>query len=208
MSSDPRIKNLPGYIEEQFVTNNDGNFLPHDKLNDIVSREEVMSNLKDAKVSNPEDLVDFVLKDAKQLFLILVMMENLSLLGGLQQDEIKDASLPIGFDKECYGYSLEELEPLGKPRFSIFKDWSRNERRLFDTYQWNFAIPMFNGSQFRFHFHRSRILPFLNSEAKKPVSSGFFGEVSRTEIHPAHIVVSEAVSNSPRCRLSRRAQTF
>jgi hypothetical protein len=204
MNSGPRIKKLSGYIEGQSVTNKDGgDFLPHDKLNEIVSREEVMSNLKDAKVSNPEDLVEFVLKDAKQLFLILVMMEDLSLLRGLQQDEIKDASLPIGFDKEYYGYSLEEREPLGKPRFSIFKDWTRNERRLFDTYQWNFAVPMFNGSQFRFHFHKNRILPFLNSEAEKSVSSGFFGEVSRTEIHPAHIAVSEAVSNSPRCRLSR-----
>lgn len=204
MDTYPEIKKLAARIEAHYATSSDEDeFLPYDKLNEFVTQKEVMSAFKDARISHEEGdteaLLDFVLTDAKQVFLILVMMtgdtERISLLRDLKGDGISDNSLPIGFKSEdsgqYYGVSLEKLDG---PRFSVFKTWDRQKRNLFDQNQWKFIAPVFGGSIFRFQFHHKRILPYLKV-ALKPHSSGFFGEVSRIEIHPAHILVPEAVSN-------------
>jgi hypothetical protein len=212
MADYQRINKLASRVEEESAktakTEGDEDFLPYNKLSELVTRDEVRSAFQDANISDAEDLVDFVLKDAKRLFLILVMMsgendEKLSLLRGLQRDEIKDATLPIGFIKEnnqYYGYSLEgRLEGrLDGPQFAVFNEWERRDCGFFDSCQWRFTAPVFDRSRFRFHFAGRRILPFLKV-APKPASSGFFGEVSQIEIHSAHIPGLEAVSNLSLC---------
>jgi len=171
-------------------------------LGELVTRDKVVSAFQGANIFGAEDLVDFVLNDAKRMFLILLMMsetdEKLSLLRGLRNNGINDASLPIGLDKENrkhYGYSLEGPRHDG-PQFAVFNEWKRNDRVLFESNQWKFTAPVFGGSKFRFQFAPKRRLPYLKVAAK-PSSSGFFGEVSRIEIHPAHIPVLEAVRNLP-----------
>jgi hypothetical protein len=200
------ITKLAGCVEEEFAKTDGGDeFLPDNKLSELVTRDGVVSAFQIAKFSGWEDLVDFVLNDAKRLFLILVMMtsrkeEKLSLLKGLECDGIKDASLPISFNKrenkQYYGYSLEGRHD--GPQFGIFDEWERNDRELFEGHQWRFTAPVFDGSRFRFHFAKNRRLPYLGV-AQKPASSGFFGEVSRIEIHRAHIrlPVLAAVSDLP-----------
>jgi hypothetical protein len=154
----------------------------------------VESALKNAEVPDWRDLVEFVIEKAKRLFLILVMMtskkdEKLSLLRDLQSYGISDDDLPIGFNKQnnrkYYGYSIEK-HPYG-PHFEVFDGWERNERELFNSNQWQFTSPRFDSKQFRYHFAMKRILPFMEVAAR-PHSSGFFGEVSRIEAHPAHFL--------------------
>jgi hypothetical protein len=198
------ITELAGRVEDEFSKTDGGaEFLPYNKLSEFVTRDEVASAFQIANFSGWEGLVDFVLNDAKRLFLILVMMtskgeEKLSLLKGLERDGIKDASLPIDFNKrenkQYYGYSLEGRHD--GPQFGIFDEWERNERVLFRSTQWQFTAPVFGEGRFRFHFAADVRLPFLKVAAK-PSSTGFFGEVSRIEIHPKHIPILKAVCNLP-----------
>jgi hypothetical protein len=206
MSPYPRITELSEEIDEEWVNTHGGQwFLPCDKLRDFVNREEVEQCFQEAQISNAEDLVEFVLEHAKRLFLLLVLMsskekQKLSLLGDLMRDQITDASLPIGFvrgeKKRWYGYSLESSP--GGPRFLVSKDWDIHDRRLFETFQWRLKVPIFDNSKFRFHFLDDHVLPYLQV-APKPASEGFFGEVSRIEIHPAHMPAMKAVSDLPLC---------
>lgn len=192
-------------LNRQVLSQHKGKFLPDNKLSELVTRDEVSSAFQDATIWDAEGLVDFVLNDAKRLFLILVMMtskgdEKLSLLRGLQRDGINDASLPIDFkpeNEQFSGYSLEG--PSDGPQFAVFNKWEPMDRDSFDLYQWRFTAPVFDvtdQSRFRFRFASNRILPYLKV-AQKPTSSGFFGEVSRIEIHPAHIRGLTAASNLP-----------
>jgi len=204
-----RIMDLAERVEDEYVGTIAGDeFLPDNKVIGFVTREQVNLAFEDAEIEVREGLVDFVLNGAKRLFLIMVMMtsrrdEKLSLLEDLKAAGVNDASLPIGFDRDKNGYSLEG--PPDGSRFSV-DAWTRNDRALFSSIQWHFIAPVFDGSKFRFRFHQKRILPFLEM-ASKPASSGFFGEVSRMEIHPAHMLVSEAVSNNPTSPHSIYTQT-
>jgi hypothetical protein len=154
----------------------------------------VESALKNAEVRDSGDLVEFVINKARRLFLILVMMtsrkdEKLSLLRDLQRHGISDDDLPIGFIKQnnrkYYGYSIEKHHD--EKHFEVFDGWERNERDLFNSNQWQFTSPRFDNTKFRHHFNTKRILPFMQVAAR-PHSSGFFGEVSRIEVHPAHFL--------------------
>ena len=173
-------------------------FLPYDKLQGFVTPEEVDLCFQEADISDP-NLVEFVLKSAKRLFLLLILMsdgkeQKLSLLEDFAHENINDAVLPIeikdGEDGEQYGFSLPD-----GPRFSIFRDWSDRDVRDFETLQYMLNVPVFDSSRFQFHFQGKEILPYLGIVTKAAeVSEGFFGEVSKIEIHPAHIPAIKAVS--------------
>jgi hypothetical protein len=191
------ITDLASDVEDRFKTTDDGrgeDFLPHDQFDILVTRDVVESALKNAGVPYSGDLVEFVINKARRLFLILVMMtsskdEKLSLLKDLQSRGTSDDDLPIGFirqsNKKYYGYSIEKHHD--GPHFKVVDGWDRNERDVFDNNQWRFTSPRFESTKFRYHFSTKRILPFMQVAAR-PHSSGFFGEVSRIEVHPAHFL--------------------
>ncbi|XXH02380.1 hypothetical protein Hte_008755 [Hypoxylon texense] len=183
---------------------NGADFLPHDQLDKIVTREEVDNVLKDAGVRDSKSLAQFVLeKPAKKLFLILVMMsdeekEKISLLADLRQSSISDVSLPIKFeyDIESRRHRWFSLEGASTEKSDLCGKWARPDCDLFaETYQWRFIAPVFGGETFRFHFQPQRVLPYLQTEPK-PSSSGFFGEVSRIMAHKAHFLSSESLPAS------------
>ncbi len=201
MATYERITELGNEIQEACEGNvnfSSDKFLPHDKLAYFVEPRKVKSALQAANVSDPEHLAEFILKDAKLLFLILVLMtrkteERLSLLRDLQRDQVNDLSLPIGFRRDqgnhYYGYPMEG--PEGGPKFTLFNNWEHLDRDAFENYQWRLIAPVFGGDRFRFRFASRRVLPYLQV-ASKPASSGFFGEVSQVEIHAAHIILPES----------------
>ncbi|KAI2462981.1 hypothetical protein F4781DRAFT_426743 [Annulohypoxylon bovei var. microspora] len=190
------IQKLSNEIEAAYRKNyTSSQFLPYDQLEVFTTRAIVADIFQDAGVDNAKELTTFVVKHARKLFLILVMMtgdsEKLSLLTYLKQSQITDESLPIkiegnGVGSHCSWFSLEAGD---ENKLELFGNWSRRDRDLLaDTYQWRFLAPVFGKGTFRFNFHHQRTLPYLHA-ASKPASSGFFGEVSRVEIHKAHLRV-------------------
>ncbi|CAJ2513010.1 Uu.00g011290.m01.CDS01 [Anthostomella pinea] len=210
----PRIATLRDAVKSHFVPERgDKKFLPDHLIGQLVTRDAVKSALEDADLEETavEDLVEYVLNHARRLFLILVLMttrrdEKVSLLQHLKQNGIKDKYLPlrIDFDKDeghWYGVSMEKTEPETEPetepsrrKFLAKELWEDNDGHCFNPYQWNLTAPVF-GPKFRYEFHPDRTLPYL-LVPEKPASSGFFGEVSRFEIHPEHIPSLKADSDS------------
>jgi len=188
-------------------------FLPENLLLDLTQRSIVKAALEATSLSTQdvEDLADFgcgkdVERLGRRLFLILVMMseekEQLSFLKHLRDSGVDDSALPIGFYSggpfDRQGYLLEDdnrnIPGLKPKRFPIFADMTRSNRVLFNSDQWRFLAPVFRSDKFRFQFDKSRIMPYLNV-SPKPVSSGYFGEVSRAEVLAVHVPESLRVSS-------------
>ncbi|KAH7020515.1 heterokaryon incompatibility protein [Ilyonectria destructans] len=183
-------------VEAAFATNCDGDrFLPFDKLGYFVTKQTVESALQAAHVENVAGLVDFVLDEAPRIFLILAILGKLSMLGAFRGSKIDDSSLPISVTQDDCGQPLEK--PPSKKPCDIFTGWAFRDRDLFGSLQYRFTAPIFDDT-FRFRFHRKRILPYLRSPttSSTAVSSGFFGEVWRKEIHPAHLPIVAAGINA------------
>ncbi|TGJ87810.1 hypothetical protein E0Z10_g981 [Xylaria hypoxylon] len=171
-------------------------FLPFNTLETLVKKERVLLAFQDTEIEQEkhEDLATWVVKSGKRLFLILVLLtrnkeEHLSYLEDLKNDGIDDSALPLNFQKTepYYGFSVQGEEVEDRKKFHAFQDWEDNDLQLFETHQWPLLAPIFGVStKFRHQLDRSQPLPYLDV-ARKPASSGFFGEVSRAEIHRAHI---------------------
>lgn len=198
------IESLTSQVLKALTSNysQTADFLPYDQLEAFVRPEIVTELVNEANIASPESLATFVLKNGKRLFLILVLVAEDSqqlhdLLRSLQSHCITDTSLPIEFRRneaeEDFYYGATIGAHKEEIRHDFFNGWKRRERDLLWTYQWKFLAPVFGNGTFRFDFHERIILPYLAHESK-PSSSGFFGEVSRVEIHKAHVPELRAVS--------------
>ncbi|CCT69239.1 related to tol protein [Fusarium fujikuroi IMI 58289] len=165
-----RGQEIESHLEENFDS---AEFLPCTKIDQFLGRNAVELALKASGLNDREDLVNFVLQPAraKRIFLILLYMseerEKLSFLANFLKQKLTDASLPV------------KKSQLG----SIFT--SNNDRTLFCKYQHMVTSPEFGKDKFRSKLHTDTILPYLKSH--NPSGRGFFGEVSRMDIHPSHI---------------------
>ncbi|RBR11624.1 hypothetical protein FVER53590_14177 [Fusarium verticillioides] len=168
------LKGLGQEIESHLEKNfDDAEFLPCTEIDQFLGSNAVELALKASDLNNREDLVNFVLRPARarRIFLILLYMseerEKLSFLANFLEHGLTDASLPV----EKHQLHL------------IFT--SQNDRALFCSYQHMVTSPEFGKDKFRFKLHTNTILPYLKSY--DPSGRGFFGEVSRMDIHPSHI---------------------
>jgi len=186
---------VKGYIGEEF--------LPEDDLDSFVQEPIVAAALREHggfPADEVPDLVQFVCnkdreRSARRLFLILVMIGKLPSLKILEADGVDDSTLPVGFlttdDHYGEGFRLEDLDNSSSPEQSRYYPsfaWilvSRNERVLFSATQWKFLAPVFGSGRFRYRLNGRRRLPYL-SVSPYPVSSGYFGEVSRAVALSAH----------------------
>ncbi|KAI1739589.1 hypothetical protein F4680DRAFT_422085 [Xylaria scruposa] len=192
-----RLLKLASDVKANWVkggTTSNERFLPNDKLEYLVTKENVLLTLQETTIEQKDhdDLATWVLECGKRLFLILVLLtrdseEQLSRLKDLRNDGINDSALPLCFSEaeHCYGYSLA-AESDGLQKFHSFKDWEDNNLVLFRVFQWIFLAPVFGcGTKFRHQLHSEQPLPLLN--VAKPAKHGNLGEVQYGEIHPAHI---------------------
>ncbi|RYO80485.1 hypothetical protein DL766_007370 [Monosporascus sp. MC13-8B] len=172
------IKELSDKVDGAYETNHKNfRFLPCDQLAVFVTPENVDDVLEDAGVPDAKHLAKFVLKDAKKLFLILVMMtevenEKISLLADLKRSNISDASLPIQFVSDGVGcpYYWSSLERSPEEKSEFLGNWDRTDRALLaDTYQWHFLAPNANGEGIAIAIKKARhddeLAEFFDKEA-------------------------------------------
>jgi serine/threonine protein kinase len=162
-------------------------FLPADEIPRIVTSANVT-----AALDNPSTaLVEFICKHVPKIFLILTLLGEIqsAFFELLKKNDIHDESLPWDFtyDKSTYCfYSLKDGS--NSNLFTINLEWRPNERNLFRTYQASIMSPVFGPpAPFHVDLHKMCILPFLSFDAPEESSSGFFGEVRKKLIHPAHL---------------------
>jgi hypothetical protein len=173
-----------------------GQFLPCDRLETFVTRENVTKIINhddDGELLNKGTLIEFVLQDARRLFLILALTAKetkklSSWLNDFYSNDVVDKLLPIEFHRDDNGAYYGIANSAGdEKQFRFFNRWERNDRRLFDNWQSSFLAPVFAGDPFHHQLHPRTILPFLKLPKVHKPANGFFGEVSRVEVHKAHV---------------------
>ncbi|EQB59298.1 hypothetical protein CGLO_00339 [Colletotrichum gloeosporioides Cg-14] len=197
-----KISSFGQLINDDCCYNHNGDeFLPNDRFLRSVNRSCVVEILRAANLDTEPGLIDFVMNDATRLFLILVSMsrnndEKVSILRTLKYHLFTDNSLPISFrvTQDAAGrntiWNWHPATPAGRfgPQDPLrVAGWGHNEKTLFNVYQWRFMAPTFGiGQPFRFEFQNDTVLPYTTFH-RRAESIGFFGEVSKVNIHPAHI---------------------
>ncbi|KAI0411895.1 hypothetical protein F5X98DRAFT_383183 [Xylaria grammica] len=148
---------------------------------ELVTRDSVLSAFKaigETESAELDHIVDFVLRKGERVFLILVLMtynnaEKLSALRELKSAGVDDDKLPL----ELSNKELLDQMPKG---------WEDNDFELFWVHQWPLLAPIFERESI-YDLHELQPLPYVELPST-PKGEGFFGEVSRAEIHEAHII--------------------
>nr|XP_036578630.1 heterokaryon incompatibility protein [Colletotrichum truncatum]KAF6785925.1 heterokaryon incompatibility protein [Colletotrichum truncatum] len=197
-------------ITDNLLVNHDGaEFLPADKFRDLINRSRVAKILTAAELGTEPGFIDFVVKDATCLFLTLASMSTedaarVSWLKELKSNHLTDESLPITFQmtRDAAGSNtIWNWHPDSSTSNSGTRDplhimgWDRYNKDMFNLYQWRFLAPVFGtGQPFRFQFPKGTVLPYVKVD-RRSESKGFFGEVSKVNIHPAHIKAPKLAMN-------------
>ncbi|KAI8635651.1 hypothetical protein F5Y19DRAFT_461232 [Xylariaceae sp. FL1651] len=180
----PKLSKLRADVKKSYVTPDEGrhkSFLPIDSLKELVTRDTILSAFRE--VGEPESaelerIIEYVLHKCERVFLVLVLMthngvERLSSLKELQRKGFDDTRLPLELSDQQFSNEMP-------------KDWEENDFELFRAHQWPLIAPVF-GTKPIHDLKESQPLPFIYPPSA-PKGQGFFGEVSRAEIHEAHII--------------------
>ena len=153
---------------------------------DAVIKELGFSEEESRKESNTK-LLNFILKDAKKIFAILLCagFSNQSkdlrkAMTQFRKRSFGDASLPItsGTRHKVPFFGDDKSEP--QPE----RPWDRMRTRNFCKEQWAFLAPVFSKERLDLELHSDDILPFILKD--DDVKSGAFGEVHRVTVHESH----------------------
>ncbi|KAH9895470.1 hypothetical protein F4778DRAFT_794365 [Xylariomycetidae sp. FL2044] len=194
------IKQLSEETQEAFIKSaathryTDDVFLPDHKVKELASLKKVKRVLKQTGLQGWEELSNFINSRARKLFLILILMfdDDGTKLEGLKRCRDRDwddnsLPIPINLEKSAT-VSLETPKASISTRCPLFDDWEKHHRIAFCTYwQWSMLAPVFTMEKFFYEFETSHVLPFIAKDMSERKSDGFFGEVTRWEIHKTHI---------------------
>jgi hypothetical protein len=194
------IKNrmlLPGTKERRFV--------PETALKEIFSKENIAKTLRRHESSLETEipkLVSFVYDKAIRIFAILVWSEAVKLIDQFYQHQFKDESLPVhcetddddnvkAFSCRPDGEVLIENHPFDDDEWT-----ERTLEHFCKDDQWCFLSPIFEENRFRYDFHESTHLPFVD---KNPASQkeSLFSVVREWRIHRDHLRSSRYVVRRP-----------
>ncbi|KAF4938928.1 Serine/threonine-protein kinase ULK3 [Colletotrichum fructicola] len=175
-------------------------FLPRSSLDKLVTETSVTRALEQEQENNPIDiskLVAFICgtNGAKKIFAILMWTGQISLIKWFYENGVVDDMLPIYEDP-----SDEVYKTLGGRRSNAdaiekliqTSRWSPQRIDAFCIHdQWQFLVPVFRESQFKYSFGIQCRMPFLRKQADPKDS--LFSTVEQICIHKAHL---EPGSNS------------
>ena len=147
-------------------------FVPHDKLLELMTRDNVREALEDSamKPYSIEETTETIVRSAYRIFGILVLIgQPESILMFIQDDGHRQLCLD---DKLPFG--LEKLQ-------EILSD--DIVKRQFDEKQKEFTVPIFDRSAIPRDFKGYTTLPFIEDDH---IGSGGFGNVYKIKISPSH----------------------
>ncbi|CZR49169.1 uncharacterized protein FPRO_12602 [Fusarium proliferatum ET1] len=181
-----RLRNTIRHSLQNSVIN-ETTFLPESEIKSLVAPDKIKLLLPNAK---PE-LVDFICKDAKKLFLTASLHHgNLQdIMGTFKGHGMTDKYLPIrdltSEDRYCDVHT-EGLQRVcsHEKALEAFHRWDAHDVWNFYNDQWKFCAPMLNMECISQEFHPKHILPFIKKGTTQ--KDGHFSTVFEAVIHPSH----------------------
>lgn len=163
-------------------------FLPREALSQVVTRSSVFIALN---ISTPNDedneLVRFILKDAKRIFATTVFVGVRPLRKAMQlfrSNNFGDEKLPLKEPPagESSAHPFEAMEQTTKrPRRRI---WTQANILNFHDHQWKFLAPVFSTAESTYDLG-SQTIPFV--KRINHIREGSFGSMIPYTVHPDHI---------------------
>lgn len=169
-------------------------FLPRGVLDELITNEVVRRELAMDGTDYEKDLVDYIINNAKKLFVVTLLtgmsterranqpseLELAMLFFAYGKPQINDSSLPILFDH------TKTQPPFYNSKKKCRKPWDVAKISSFIRDQWVVRAPVFSPDTPELELDPGDMFPVIY---KRPgVESGAFGEVSRVTIHPDHHV--------------------
>jgi hypothetical protein len=171
---------VEGYETGRF-DNTPQSFLPESRVAELITRISIVEELEyeDSDLENGEDndLIDFIVKYAKKVFAIALIIDVSGTTLRVAMRNFKD----YNFQDESLPLSKDALP--GLPFFAK-KPWTRLKTHNFLRDQWIFLAPVFSKTKFKLDLEPEHILPFtwVSNEAK----DGTFSQVFQVKIHESH----------------------
>ena len=154
-------------------------FIPNGCLDRIFTRENILEALRDQsfkiKPHKVQNTVDFVLKDSKRTFAILVEERLEYSLAKFIENGISDKNLPIG---------EAQLEPIS---------FGKSAADKFIQRQWEYSAHTFSGGPYDRKLMSEWILPYAE---QKLIGGGEFSRVYDVVVHPAHQELESGVKGT------------
>jgi hypothetical protein len=185
-------------------------FLPQDAFEEVMVKENVKRELMRSKIYR-EDLLDFIMENARRVFATLVRSRLVHRASKLDIYKFTDKYLPV----ELEDGQIKSLKgaPADDPALSWFQIWSdaddeeervdgegtigeektinTDEIRSFCNDQWLFLAPVFTRESIMDELHEDCLLPFIKYERK---TGGGYSFLHQGVVHKAHEKVLDGVS--------------
>ncbi|WJG37203.1 uncharacterized protein FOBCDRAFT_245552 [Fusarium oxysporum Fo47] len=182
----------------------EASFLPESQIKELVTPDKIKVLLPNAK---PE-LVDFICKHAKKLFLTASLHHgNLQdIMDTFKYHGMTDKELPIrdltSENKYCDVHT-EGLQRVcsHEKALEAFHRWDTHDVWTFYNDQWKFCAPILDMECSSQEFHTKHILPFIEKGTTQ--KDGHFSTVFQAAIHPSHqISHGSSKSNTDQTRVA------
>ncbi|KAF1948782.1 kinase-like protein [Byssothecium circinans] len=180
-------------------------FIPVDQLDNIITKQRVLSELQSLKIGNPEDRESYADKiwktypspestTRRKIFATLVLTGKVETILDFIEENVHDVDLPFYFPKDgtcvrCRNGNIIES-------FHKSNVWRARDKDSFDQYQWFMLSPYFELSCDRIPKVRKyavedrAVLPFIDESSptkEQPyLVEGGFSIVKKVKLHAAH----------------------
>ena len=183
-----RAQRLKRKIEERLLFSDKElggqRFLPQDRANDLLMKDDIVLELEAAGLTPDEWLVDAILRRAAKIFLTLVWIENIQAIKELLQNGMDDQRLPIQLAK-AYDRKGDVYWVVSSSEWPVFRTSTLSHIEAFADNQWLFLAPVFGDDTFWYDLDEECPLPFLQPE-KQIIDQDNFTKIYQTELHSAH----------------------
>ncbi|KAI0432193.1 hypothetical protein F5Y09DRAFT_160880 [Xylaria sp. FL1042] len=181
----PRLRDLitdschPGSLSDH------DKFLPNNAIDILVTEENIIAELdgvkfKKRKHTSRDKLIQWILKDARKLFLIHIDVglgpdDAFRSLKQFMKQGFVDKNLPI-LDVKSKDFRFNEC---------FLGCWKQCYLERFSDFQWRYLSPIFRGAESEYHLDRRHVLPFIEKD-RQGTKAGAFSIVHKVTIHEAH----------------------